>query len=234
MLDINIIDFQSAKILKALCSAMIVLPLLSGCFPERDLQGVNPQEYYTKNPIENKVEVRHTLLIAKFDNKNNKLIGDDDSPLSVGLRNINPKVVDSIVLQMSSKIKNRENKIHYTKKMLRGFGYDKAIKIVNNDKMPLDEVIVDITHVAVITPDCPDWKKSPVTTFSNTLPANYGCASTVNLGLMIDDPRDLVYGRDSRAGYVQRAGKAISDYNSGEGASAVSAAPSSSASTTSK
>ena len=43
-------------------------------------------------------------------------------------------------------------------------------------------------------PNCPDWRTSPVTTFSNTKQANLGCASVTNLGLMLEEPRDLERG----------------------------------------
>lgn len=69
----------------------------------------------------------------------------------------------------------------------------------------------------LISPDCPDWKMSPVTTFSNTKQGNFGCAVTTNFGLMLEDPRDLE--RGASGGYVQpdpdRSADAIAIYRLG-------------------
>jgi hypothetical protein len=63
-------------------------------------------------------------------------------------------------------------------------------------------------------PNCPDWRMSPVTTYSNTKQANIGCATVTNLGLMLEDPRDLE--RGSSGGHVpadpQRSSDAIRIY----------------------
>ena len=47
----------------------------------------------------------------------------------------------------------------------------------------------------VIPPDCPDWTKRADGDPANRRSSNFGCASAVNLGLMVADPGDLVRGR---------------------------------------
>lgn len=47
----------------------------------------------------------------------------------------------------------------------------------------------------VIPPDCPDWSKRADGDAANRRSSNFGCASAVNLGLMVADPGDLVRGR---------------------------------------
>ncbi len=87
----------------------------------------------------------------------------------------------------------------------------------------------------LVSPDCPDWKTSPVTTYSNTKQGNIGCATVNNLGHMIADPRDLE--RGSSGGNVtpdpDRSADAIVNYrtlnskstaSSSAGTSATSAA----------
>ena len=75
---------------------------------------------------------------------------------------------------------------------------------------------------AVVLPDCPDWRMSPVTTYSNTHQANFGCATTVNLGLMVADPHDLVRGTGAAGMDTQRNSQVISDYRAGKDFSAAS------------
>lgn len=47
----------------------------------------------------------------------------------------------------------------------------------------------------VIPPACPDWSKRADGDPANRRSSNFGCANTVNLGLMVADPGDLVRGR---------------------------------------
>lgn len=66
----------------------------------------------------------------------------------------------------------------------------------------------------LISPDCPDWRTSPITTFSNTQQGNFGCATVTNLGLMLENPRDLEQG--ASGGYLpphpDRSADAITRY----------------------
>ena len=79
----------------------------------------------------------------------------------------------------------------------------------------------------LISPNCPDWKTSPVTTYSNTKQGNIGCATVTNLGLMLENPRDLE--RGASGGVVRpdssRNSLAIQNYRSG-GAADDTATPS--------
>jgi type IV pilus biogenesis protein CpaD/CtpE len=84
----------------------------------------------------------------------------------------------------------------------------------------------------LISPDCPNWTASPTHSFSNGRPSNMGCAYVTNLGLMLEDPRDLV--RGASGGKVtpnpDRSADAIQNYRTGlqsndsSGAAASSAA----------
>lgn len=42
--------------------------------------------------------------------------------------------------------------------------------------------------------NCPNWTASPVTTYDNAKQGNFGCATVTNLGLMLENPRDLEQG----------------------------------------
>ena len=57
-----------------------------------------------------------------------------------------------------------------------------------------DAVSVVVQRYSVTLPACPDWSDDPRHTWSNTVSRNLGCATAVNLGLMVDNPADLVAG----------------------------------------
>ena len=56
-------------------------------------------------------------------------------------------------------------------------------------------VRVVVRRALVTLPGCPDWSGRPGQTFNNTASTNWGCASAINLGLMIARPEDLARGR---------------------------------------
>jgi pilus assembly protein CpaD len=60
-------------------------------------------------------------------------------------------------------------------------------------------VTVVVGRYVVIPPHCPDWRKPSQDDPSNTPSSNLGCASATNLGLMVADPGDLVYGEPAPA-----------------------------------
>ena len=62
-------------------------------------------------------------------------------------------------------------------------------------EVPADHMMVVVERYVVTPPDCPNWTKPAWGDHSNTIPSNFGCADSTNLGLMVADPRDLVVGR---------------------------------------
>lgn len=192
--------------------AVVTLAFLSACAESYDLQGHDPQEYYAAHPIENKVETRHSLFPVSFVGYSTTLSASDGEVLR-DLKNINPSAVEAITLQAGSKMAYKKQRVQHIKKLLGK--YNLPVKVITQEKISANKIVVDITHAVVVAPDCPDWKKSPVTTYSNMTPANFACASTVNLGLMVDNPRDLVRGQDSREHRAERSAKVLSDYHSG-------------------
>jgi len=73
-----------------------------------------------------------------------------------------------------------------------------------------------IGHYDVTTPGCPDWRKPTITDFSNQHSSNFGCASEMNLGMMVADPRDLVRGRDEGLADGTRSSSAVAGYRKGK------------------
>lgn len=74
-----------------------------------------------------------------------------------------------------------------------------------------------LRRYAVTVPGCPDMSDSLLGNFDNRTHSNFGCATAVNLGLMVEDPHDLLRGRDlgpmegryaARGAYAYLAGQA--------------------------
>lgn len=67
-------------------------------------------------------------------------------------------------------------------------------------------------------PNCPDWSASPYSTTENAKQGNFSCAYVTNLGLMLEDPRDLE--RGASGGHIKpdpvRSARAVEKYRSGE------------------
>jgi pilus assembly protein CpaD len=61
--------------------------------------------------------------------------------------------------------------------------------------LPPNHAVVDSVRYLVTLPPCPNWSKPPGGDLTNSLPSNFGCATTNNLALMVASPADLVSGR---------------------------------------
>ena len=199
----------------SLLFSVVVFLFLSACTGRADFQGYSPEEYRAKHPMENKVVTSHALIDLEFNGTSKTLSAKDSDYFHDILSKINPHAVDNIMLQVASVIPHKKERAKHIHGVLRKAGYKLPLNVVTQEKLVGNKMIVIITYAAVIPPDCPDWKKSPIVTYSNTPHTNYACAATVNLGLMIDNPRDLIRGQDSRISNTERSDKALSDYRSG-------------------
>ena len=65
-------------------------------------------------------------------------------------------------------------------------------------------------------PPCPDWSRQSGLDYSNLPGSNFGCATQTNLGLMIDNPGDLVRGRKLAPASGIHAAESIVRYRTGE------------------
>ena len=79
-----------------------------------------------------------------------------------------------------------------------------------------DAVAVVVQRYSVTLPACPDWSDRPGRGWNNTVSRNWGCATAVNLGLMVVDPADLAGGRTPGPMDGEAAVLAIQRYRAGE------------------
>lgn len=201
--------------------SIIAISLLSACSPSYDLQGYDPHSYYSKNPIENKMQTKTLVQEIKF--SEGKISDLELNQLKEALADISPVAVESINLHTPTAGNRSGKSTADIKNFLNNLGYYTPVNISASRNKKAGETTLEIKYLAVISPDCPDWKKSPVTTYSNSTMANFACASTVNLGAMVADPHDLLQGKSSQQSVAQRSAKVLSDYKSGAGATASTA-----------
>ncbi len=91
-----------------------------------------------------------------------------------------------------------------------------GLVIDDDPKMPSDAVRLVVHRYQVTLPGCPDWTGRGGITHSNQPSSNWGCASAVNLGLMVANPGDLVQGRSAGLGDGEAQVLSIQRYRTGE------------------
>lgn len=212
----------------------LMLLLLSGCSSHMDLQGYDPNDYYKDHPVEDRVEVRHLQHVAHFSSGDQLAPGEADA-IAFQLKDITPAAVETMQINLPPAQAGNDNRRIRLSKLLHGLGYPNAkISFGTLNALERNQAEIEVAYAAVVTPDCPDWKMSPVTTYSNTA-HNIGCATTTNLGLMVDDPHDLVRGNSGpRSHETARDTLVIDKYktNASMGAATSSSSGSSSSSGT--
>ncbi len=56
-----------------------------------------------------------------------------------------------------------------------------------------------VTRSVASVPNCPNWSKTTDSNYNSHNHPNYGCAINSNMAAMVDDPEDLIRGRESNA-----------------------------------
>ena len=75
-----------------------------------------------------------------------------------------------------------------------------------------NQAVIESERYLVTLPKCPNWSKFPAERYENTFPSNFGCATAVNLGMIIASPADLVEGRPLAMADGQPAAAAVNRY----------------------
>jgi pilus assembly protein CpaD len=100
---------------------------------------------------------------------------------------------------------------------------------------PADSVVATVRTHVVVLPGCPDWSTDPRRGGNNQPSSNWGCATAVNFGIMIANPRDMIRGRGLSPANGERLARSIERYRNdkttpltNENATSVSPQPTSS------
>jgi len=195
---------------------------LTGCTSQWDMHGVDPKEFYAEHPIKNTIEMHDQAYQLHFDSADIKLSPDSVDELRDQLHGISMEAVQSVQIELSKADMKNEARKASLLHLLRAMGYNKGnVQFIVSSDLYRGDMQLLLTYATVVSPDCPDWRRSPVTSYSNTLQGNFKCSQEVNLGLMVADPRDLERGTDNMPpDTAERASKALQDYRAG-----VAAAP---------
>jgi pilus biogenesis lipoprotein CpaD len=201
---------------KHLIVTLALAPLLAACTSEWDMQGVDPKDYYKEHPMQNRVETKYESHTIHFPHEADRLAPADINDFRASLRSISPLAVDWVqVMVPSSQATYQMRKEHVTK-LLHSMGYrEQSIMFEPSEAVNRDEMQINIAYASVITPHCPDWRLSPVTSYSNTSQGNIGCSSISNLGKMVADPRDLERGEGAVSPDASRNALVIKNYRAG-------------------
>jgi pilus biogenesis lipoprotein CpaD len=221
---------MAKRILKHLAGPLSML-MIAGCTGDFDMQGVSPVDYYAANPIKNKVVYETDSHKAKFASKSAWIVRDDLDRMRDEMDHRSMGAAQSVVVEFNKRDMDNAARRASITKLLRNLGYTKSnVSFQESQMLSADQIKINITYAVVIPPNCPDWRTSPVTSYSNTWQGNFYCASETNLGLMVEDPNDLVKGSvDMPPESSERAAKVVQDYRAGKDFSGASAAGGSSA-----
>jgi len=204
-------QFKTSQIMALiLCSAG-----LAACSPSLDMQGHDPVEYYADHPIKNTVETKNFSQKLHFAADSSRLDESQVDQLRHALHDISPMAADGVTVEMSSyDITNKARQKHLVG-MLRSMGYNKEqINFKPSAELTRNDVSIDMQYAVVVSPACPDWRRSPVTTYSNTTQGNIGCATAVNLGAMVANPNDLLHGTGDISPDTARTVHVVDQYRS--------------------
>lgn len=78
------------------------------------------------------------------------------------------------------------------------------------------QITVHVERYVVTPPNCPDWSKPVGQDSENSPQPGFGCANTANLGMMVVNPRDLLYGADPGTSDGEAVAAAIQRYRAGK------------------
>jgi pilus biogenesis lipoprotein CpaD len=196
---------------------------LSACEPQFDMQGVDPKDYYSAHPINNQVITRtesHYMSSASLAPKSTMLSGLTVEELHSTLHHVSPPAVEAVNIYLpQNDLHNQKLKDAFVRELVR-MGYEGhtvafyPLTVSDNDR-----IRIEISDLIVLPPDCPDWRTSPVTTYSNTWQGNFKCSQVVNLGKMVADPHDLMQGTGDVAPDALRDSAVLHDYRNENSAS---------------
>src|SRR5579884_3166158 len=152
----------------------LALLALAGCSADWDMPNrMDPNDYYAAHPIRNRVEGRTQSYLVKFQ-KDGQLPHSEVQKLEDELHAISPMSIESILVKTSPASVHNEQRHVYVTKLLRDLGFDKSdISFEPADVLKNGEAEIIISYNVVVSPDCPDWRRSPVTDYSNSGQGNF-------------------------------------------------------------
>lgn len=98
------------------------------------------------------------------------------------------------------------------------------LRVANEDTSEDGPIVISYDMLVTTVPECGDWGKESSHDETNTAHYNFGCSIQRNIGLMIDDPRDLIEPRKTTATHdATRSSVVLEAYRKGETTGAIRA-----------
>jgi pilus assembly protein CpaD len=190
------------------------------------MNGVDPVDYYSEHPIKNKVVTQGETHLVVFEPKAKKLSMAETMRFAEAVSDKSMQSVQEVVIDMDAMELGNKARRDSLSRMFRRMGYiEHNLRFERSDALVANQALIHISYAVVVPPDCPDWRMSPSHNYSNSDKANFGCATEVNLGQMVADPRDLVRGSGELPPALSEPGdRAIRTYRTGPAASSSAAA----------
>ncbi len=169
---------------------LISLLPLAACNPATDYNGTDPATYLSTHEKVSQVETLYATYNVSF--TGSTLSIDEKERLHAFLNDISATNIDHVTVSFRTRDNDRAK---HLLRLLRTEGMPKsAVSFTTDKNIPSSSAKLDVAYSMAVLPNCPDWSKSSTHNYSNTMQSNMGCATAVNLGLMVADPKDLESG----------------------------------------
>jgi pilus assembly protein CpaD len=193
--------------------ALLLLLFLSGCHTVREDWVNVPQK---REPATDLVQYVHAVSFA---DGTERLANGERERLDTFLRHHRVGRPDSVLLVASDDVKTKT--LRRTETVRAFLAHRRISARTAQDGFGIEaptpnSVSVIVRRHVVTLPGCPDWTDRPGITWNNTTTRNWGCATAVNLGLMVVNPADLADPRDPGPIDGEFAVLAIQRYRAGE------------------
>lgn len=164
---------------------------VTGCLQHTNVGTPSPQEHVMRNSVQ---MVRLPLEITSEADGTDTLSAKSETAIFNFFRSIDAGYGDVIMLDGPSASPERLAAVEATvRRSGLTFGGVSALGSKPSD----GSVMLYVERYIVQTPNCNYWPEVTSTQEVNNDSSFHGCATTINLGLMIADPRDLIAGRTS-------------------------------------
>lgn len=162
---------------------------IAGCAPEPEhwVSGESPKQLH--------VDHLRMKFIATFAPGSADLSKTEIAKLDAFLDQSGVRHNDHVYIEASPDDHMAATRISRLAKELDRRGLGAQTIPADTDGPTPNQLTMLVDRYVVSLPDCPKWTLPPADDHGNEVASNFGCATTTDLGLMVDDPRDLVIGR---------------------------------------
>jgi pilus assembly protein CpaD len=197
-----------ATLLAASCA------VAAGCeIPHDDWSGVRQAPH----PHAEVATFRHTI---QFEPGSARMRDSEQHRWEAFLQKVRPESADTVLLSVGpaqsrngqmtqALLRLRQQEIV---SVLRKGGVPAEAIRADAAEAPVDSVVMVVRAHIMALPQCPDWSADPRRGYNNQPLSNWGCATAVNFGIMLADPRDLIRGQGLSPADGERLARSIERY----------------------